>query len=214
MKKNKIDIYICSVNELDEKNISFLEKNTLKYGYELARKKRRKQDKLLELAAYFLLKKYALIPNNIEGDIAINDYGKPFFKELPVFFNISHSNEYVCCAISDEEIGIDIQYIIEEHFGIHSLFHKNEIDKITNADKRSDLIFFNIWSSKEAYIKLLGISLFRGLKYLDFSDLHEGMNGWGGFYIWIEHFKDYVIACSSESDTIPSIHIVDLKGLR
>lgn len=31
--------------------------------------------------------------------------GKPYFRDLPVYFNLSHSGEYVLCAVSTEEMG-------------------------------------------------------------------------------------------------------------
>ena len=36
-----------------------------------------------------------------------NEYGKPYLESGGLFFNLSHSGEYVACAISDKEIGID-----------------------------------------------------------------------------------------------------------
>jgi 4'-phosphopantetheinyl transferase len=39
-----------------------------------------------------------------------NQYGKPYLKEYPNFnFNISHSGEYVLCAVDDKSIGIDVE---------------------------------------------------------------------------------------------------------
>ena len=35
--------------------------------------------------------------------------GKPYFAKLRLYFNLSHSGDYCMCAVSDEEIGVDIQ---------------------------------------------------------------------------------------------------------
>lgn len=40
-----------------------------------------------------------------------SEKGKPYVKGLPVYFNISHSGDYAVCAVSDCEIGIDIEKI-------------------------------------------------------------------------------------------------------
>lgn len=42
--------------------------------------------------------------------IARGEKGKPFIVGVEnVFFNISHSGDYVVCAVSDREVGIDIE---------------------------------------------------------------------------------------------------------
>lgn len=40
-------------------------------------------------------------------------YGKPYIRGIsrPVFFNLSHSGKYLVCALSDREVGIDIERI-------------------------------------------------------------------------------------------------------
>ena len=52
-----------------------------------------------------------------------NAYGKPYLINDPhIFFNISHSGDWVVCAINDCEIGIDIEKVdrfdldIAKHF--------------------------------------------------------------------------------------------------
>ncbi len=45
-----------------------------------------------------------------EPKIALSASGKPFFADHPsVHFNISHSFEYVLCAIADHPVGCDIE---------------------------------------------------------------------------------------------------------
>ena len=43
-------------------------------------------------------------------DIAYNSQGKPYFlSHCEIFFNISHSSNYVACVIGDRPVGIDIE---------------------------------------------------------------------------------------------------------
>lgn len=50
--------------------------------------------------------------------IARGEKGKPFIVGVEnVFFNISHSGDYVVCAVSDREVGIDIGKADESPYG-------------------------------------------------------------------------------------------------
>ncbi len=51
--------------------------------------------------------------NADESDIEILSGGKPVFREIPVFFSLSHSGDYVACAIGDVPCGIDLQEVTE-----------------------------------------------------------------------------------------------------
>ena len=45
----------------------------------------------------------------VETDYTYGRLGKPYFKNLPWYFSMSHSGEYVFCAVSEREVGADIQ---------------------------------------------------------------------------------------------------------
>ncbi len=47
--------------------------------------------------------------------------GKPYFKDVPLYFSLSHSGEYVYLAVSDEEIGADIQKMKNDRRIIHEV---------------------------------------------------------------------------------------------
>ena len=46
-----------------------------------------------------------------DGKLLKGKDGKPYFENLPVHFNISHSYPYVVCAICDCAVGIDIEKV-------------------------------------------------------------------------------------------------------
>lgn len=105
-----------------------------------------------------VLNKREIDINNL--DFYINSYGKPYFKEF--FFNISHSLSIVLIGLSNEEIGVDIEYI--DHFKekrINSLFSDNEtklIEKEIDLTKKINLIS-EFWVRKEAFIKFKGVGI-------------------------------------------------------
>lgn len=93
-------------------------------------------------------------------------WGKPYLIEYPdIHFNLSHSGEYVCCGVAEQEIGVDIQK------------HQGKMEKIaerffTEADnelldrcknEEEEKWFFRIWSVRESYIKFTGRGLGQGL---------------------------------------------------
>lgn len=102
------------------------------------------------------LKKYF----NIDYDsvnITQNSNGKPYIVNKPIFFNISHSFDYCICVFATQNIGVDI----EKH-----RFLKSDLKNyICNSTEKKQLInkninIFNIFTLKEAYIKMKGLKIF------------------------------------------------------
>lgn len=98
------------------------------------------------------------------GDIKYGKNGKPYLSESRVCFNISHSGEYVVCAISDEVeiLGVDI----EKHktiniFDFYNIWTKEEWKLIQEEDIST---FYKFWTRKEAVIKAEGTGLELPLK--------------------------------------------------
>lgn len=91
----------------------------------------------------------------IEYDI----FGKPFFKDdIGYYFSITHSLEYVACAISKQEIGCDIEKIRKVPSGLD-----NELEKVryltTVSDIKSPLSRTIVWTAYEAIAKCLGFGI-------------------------------------------------------
>ena len=103
---------------------------------------------------------------------AYGKHGKPFIEDLPeVKFNVSHSGQWVVCAVSTDEIGIDIEK--EESIDMNAISHilsEEEKTKIqaTNPDLRTSL-FYGIWTVKESYLKALGGGLYEEIDLKNLS---------------------------------------------
>lgn len=84
--------------------------------------------------------------------------GKPFLKG--VFFNISHTENRIVCAISTEgEIGIDVEIMKSvklTDFG--PWFTENEWMEINNTTT-SIHRFYEYWTRKESIVKALGVNI-------------------------------------------------------
>lgn len=132
----------------------------------------RKNDKYRLLLGEHLLikglkKYYNINYKNIE--IEINEYGKPYIKNSNIYYNISHSNDYVICALDKTKVGIDIEKIRP--------INKNDINQFA-TEKEKKYIFknkehflirsFEIYTLKEAYFKMKGTNL-NNIKNIEFS---------------------------------------------
>lgn len=80
-----------------------------------------------------------------ESPIYRTKLGKPYFKNINVFFNYSHSDNYIACAISNYDVGIDIEetdrIITNTMVKVCNL---NQVNKLEELVKR------------EAFCKLIG----------------------------------------------------------
>ena len=109
--------------------------------------------------------------------------GKPYFEgEGEPYFNISHAGGYAAIAISDREVGIDIQNRRNtKTVQMADRFFSKEEKAAVRADKSGEL-FFRLWTRKEALGKCTG----EGVRpYLDVNILNLGVGKATG-YEWTE----------------------------
>ena len=106
---------------------------------------------------------------------ARGEKGKPFVADREdVFFNISHSGVYVVCAVSDGEIGVDIEKRSKARMEVAGrFFHVREVRELEVASGvEQDKLFYDFWSVKESFLKYTGTGLTRPLNsfVVRFSD--------------------------------------------
>ncbi len=92
-----------------------------------------------------------------------NQNGKPFLVEhKDIYFNLSHSGDYVVCAIHNKEVGIDIEQLgrMKEKTA-NRFFHDDERKELDNckevSEKQKRLLTY--WTLKESYMKATGMGL-------------------------------------------------------
>ena len=99
-------------------------------------------------------------------EIATDGHGRPFFPGSEVDFNISHCKSIAAVSLvrgKDLRTGCDVELIrprsrIGEISEIY--FSMTERDYIFSQDKFSEERFYKIWTLKECYLKLNGLSVF------------------------------------------------------
>lgn len=95
-------------------------------------------------------------------DIMTDEHNKPYLKESPWHFNLSHAGDFAACAVSDEPVGVDIESVrVKELMSPNRILHPEEaqvLAYISNpAEKKK--YFYECWVAKESYLKNLGIGL-------------------------------------------------------
>lgn len=117
------------------------------------------KDKKLSAGAYLLLDKLLKEENISKPMFKIGKYGKAYISNHEnIYFNLSHSGKIVLCAISDMEVGIDVEYIdptIDLNIAKNYFFNK-EYESIMKSYNPSDE-FFKFWVLKESYMKYTGL---------------------------------------------------------
>lgn len=106
-----------------------------------------------------------------------NKYGKPLLKgNCGLHFNVSHSGDWIVCAVDNEPIGIDVEKIRLVKLEIAAQFFSAEEYKMLMAKSPEDQqrFFFDLWTLKESYIKAIGKGLSISLKSFTVTLLEDG----------------------------------------
>lgn len=105
------------------------------------------------------LKRFNYSTEAVLETIQYTNYGRPYFS-LPVDFNLSHSGEYIVCAITDRgKIGIDIEKIRAISLeGFNRQMTDSEWNQIQTSSNAEET-FFTFWTQKEAVLKASGEGL-------------------------------------------------------
>ena len=124
-------------------------------------KYKKKADVLRSAGAGFLLeyglRTYGLSEKEVKFSYVEN--GKPVLMDHPeLYFNLTHSGDYVAAVFSDTESGIDIEQI---QTGKHKVVERffSEEEKSLFEKNWSDDLFTKIWTRKESFIKAVGIGM-------------------------------------------------------
>lgn len=107
-----------------------------------------------------------------ETPVIRNEHGKPSLADYPeIKYNLSHANGIAVCLISDNECGVDCEGVRPYRPNVvKRSFSENEKLMIENAgENERDLLFFRLWTLKEAYVKAIGIGISYPLNTVEFS---------------------------------------------
>lgn len=153
-------------------------------------------------------------------EIVEGSYGKPYLSGYENFFySLSHSGEWVICAVDDVETGADIQEIGMLKMAVAKRFYaKEEYDRLLghedDSEKQTDDLY-KMWAAKESCVKLTGRGIGAGISryvtdsaYTHIKDIEENSL----FFIRLyEEIPNYIICVCSRRERFPErILIPDL----
>ena len=119
-----------------------------------------------------LLEKVLLEENITSYNVIYNKYGKPYLKNNPFYFNISHDKITTALVVSDKEVGVDLQYLTFRKAVVDKFFTKGE-QQIIEKSKNKEYNFTKIWVMKEAFVKMKGTGITYGLEKVDTTKLKK-----------------------------------------
>ena len=169
---------------------------------EKALKYKNEIDQVRSLASSYLVNKLSKEP------LQFNDMGKPFFENGPCF-NISHSGQYIIMAVSNKDIGVDIEENKEKDMSpLIRIFNEAEAKMIKeHAD------FYYLWCAKESLIKCIGSSINRikEIPALPFN----GVKSFNGKHYYVKTFIEdkHIISITRLSDEPFDVKIERINSL-
>ncbi len=123
-------------------------------------------------------------PENIS--FTYGEKGKPS-ANVPFHFNVSHSTDWVLCAIADTPIGVDIEQIKPFRAGLVArYFTEAEADYVWGGSPMPDgsvtdpdtcARFYRVWTAKEAYVKMTGTGISTDLSAVCYDPIAQTVCG-------------------------------------
>jgi len=181
--------------------------------------KKRHSDLDASLAGYGLLYYGLAQYYGIDNKLAVgeNQMGKPYLINHPnIHFNISHSQNFVVCAISDQQIGVDIEVerMVSNDLA-QRIMTKTELEQF-NLMGNSVSYFFKIWTLKESYMKYTGEGLNMSFKSMNFEIKEDRVSSnlpEVKFHVFEYSKNCHVSVCTTDSEySCHELTISDLKS--
>ncbi len=158
-----VKLYVCDITNLiselsaDMRSIEQYFSKLGKARIEHILNYKKAEDRARTLGASYLLlfalKKEGYFIDKLP-DFYYLENGKPYLEGYPnLHFNLSHSNNMILCAISDIEVGVDIEKYREMKVStLFKIFTEKERAGINGKEEE----YISLWTAKEAAAKVEG----------------------------------------------------------
>ena len=161
-----VQVFILNIEDVDfEELLNSFAGRLPQQAIDKARRFKNQQDKVRSLCGE-ILSRWAMAevsgfyPDKV---FECNSNGKPLSGKPDLYFNISHSGDYVVVSVSDFETGVDIERLRLNKMKVAKRFFSDEEIRNIQMSEEPDARFSRYWSLKEAYLKYIGTGLTREL---------------------------------------------------
>jgi phosphopantetheine--protein transferase-like protein len=166
-----------------------------------------------ELLLIYALSKHqeVTLPLNIKT----TKNGKPYL-DNGVNFSVTHSNPIYMIAVSEHEVGIDMEIIGENNEKLAKRFMSDKEYQTYKElnDTNKPYYLYQLWTAKEALIKMIGGSVTMDMKLID-TDLQLGRMTYNDeIYLLKQHMNErYVMSLVSKKTVDYTWHDVTETSL-
>lgn len=185
-------IYICEIRDsflyVNKKLNRLISKERIKKIAKLNLSKDKEISFLSELLLKLIIaKQFRINPKNINFQKTTN--GKPYIPYIKdCHFSISHSDNLIVIVVDTQEVGVDAEKINPLQANPLDFFSKTQLDVFNHLSKSSKLLYFyQLWSLKESYIKLLNLTSDMPFNEIDLNLINSITFLYKGYVISVAH---------------------------
>ena len=150
-----------------------------------------------------------------------NAFGKPYAIGFPhVEFNVSHSGDWVVCAVGEREVGVDVEEIKPIDLDIAKRFYTRNENRLVVSSREEDRLktFYLLWTLKESFTKYMGKGLSIPLNSFEILRTERGFSVAGfedELAMWSGDMSEgYTISiCHLACEPMSKMQILDARAL-
>lgn len=211
------EIYaVCCASLRDERHLSDVMAR-LSNDRQARLRRLKSPDKRAQSAAAGLLLCHLFGRNGLPPRLTRNSRGKPYLLDRPdTFFSLSHTEDWVFCAVADSEIGLDAQAQVHCNEKIAARWF-TPTERAWLADY-PDERFSRLWALKEAYCKFTGFGLVLPPSSFTVPCPADGWDAhnhccWKEYTFTAVETPIHLAVCCAEKSTFSQIIVVDMNLL-
>lgn len=169
------------------------------------------QDRLRSIYAGLLLRYVFLETGHTKEEwdnveITKGEFGKPYINNDKHFnYSLSHSGNWIVCAVGNSEVGVDIQEIKECKLQVAKRFFAlEEYERLLNTTgTQQRQMFYKMWTCKESYAKLTGRGIGGGISEYIADENYQCIGQERALIHIYEQIDGYIVCACTRNEQFP-----------